>query len=169
MANFTALRDRINLLGRAEYHYDCLVTYFAQHYLDLKEAGYEPLPDRDVFQKWLRHLNRDIRPNLLQAWKEMAAEFGFQLGDRVILDGTDFYPARVSCYPRENIVRFTGFASKKDGKPGSSSVTAAAKPGAKVEHKPQKLDPALLESVYFEGVSRMHNVKEFLKSELASL
>ena len=90
-------------------------------------------------------------------------------GDRISVEGSDVYVVRVSCYPLEDIVRFTGYGSKKDGKPSQSSVTATVKERSVVQKHGQSLDEATLSSLYFEGSSRLPNVKQFLQDEIAKL
>ncbi len=169
MATFGELKTRISTLGRAEYRYDRLVSDFAEHYLELVRADYEVLPDIAIFRVWLKHLHTEIRPGLLGAWRSMAGLYGFKLGDRISVEGSDVYVVRVSCYPLEDIVRFTGFGAKKDGRPSQSSVTVSAKENSKVLKHDQSLDEATLSSLYFEGSSRLPNVKQFLQDELAKL
>jgi hypothetical protein len=169
MTTFPELKTRISTLGRAEYRYDRLVSDFAEHYLELARAGYEVLPDIMVFRCWLKHLHTEIRPSLLDAWRNMADLYGFKLGDRISVEGSDVYVVRVSCYPLEDIVRFTGYGSKKDGKPSQSSVTATVKERSVVQKHGQSLDEATLSSLYFEGSSRLPNVKQFLQDEIAKL
>jgi hypothetical protein len=65
-------QDKINLLGRAEYRYDRLVSDFSEHYLEIMRSGYQPAPDLEILHSWLRHLNFEIRPSLLESWKSAA-------------------------------------------------------------------------------------------------
>jgi hypothetical protein len=169
MSIFTELKTRISTLGRAEYQYDRLVSDFAEHYLELVRANYEVLPDITAFRGWLKHLHSEIQPSLLDAWKSMADLYGFILGDRITVEGTDVYVVRVSCYPLEGIVRFTGFASKKDGKPSQSSVTVSVKENSVVHKHGQSLDETTLSSLYFEGSTRLPDVNQFLLDEIAKL
>jgi len=169
MATFTELKPRIVTLGRAEYRYDLLVSNFAEHYLELVRADYKTLPDIEIFRGWLKHLHTEIRPALLDAWRGMADCFRFRLDDRILVEGSDLYAVRVSCYPLEDIVRFTGFGAKKDGKPSQSTVIASVKETSVVQKHGQSLDEATLASLYFEGSSRLPNVKQFLQDEIAKL
>jgi hypothetical protein len=169
MATFGELKTRISTLGRAEYRYDRLVSDFAEHYLELMRADYKVLPDIAVFHGWLKHLHTEIRPSLLNAWRSMAGLYGFKLGDRISVEGSDVYAVRVSCYPLEDIVRFTGFGTKKDGKPSQSSVTVSVKENSVIQKHGQSLDEATLAPLYFEGSTRLLPVKKFLQDEIAKL
>jgi hypothetical protein len=135
----------------------------------LVRAHYEVLPDITAFRGWLKHLHSEIQPNLLGNWKSMADLYGFKLGDRISVEGSDVYVARVSCYPLEGIVRFTGFANKKEGKPSQSSVTVSVKENSVVHKQGQSFDETSLSSLYFEGSTRLPDVKQFLLDEIAKL
>jgi len=164
---FISLKDKISTLGRAEYRYDRLVCEFADHYLELADAGYEPLPEISILRTWQNQLDSIIRPSLLQAWQAMAARYGFSLGERVrCLDG-DLYAVRVSCYPLENVVAFSGFGIKKDGTPSRTAVTVTANEETVFERMGGCLPRAVLEPLYFEGSTRIQAVRTFLASHAA--
>ncbi len=66
--HFEELRKQVNILGRAEYRYDLLVTHFAENYMELLNSGYENPPDISILHLWLKELNFKIRPKLLESW-----------------------------------------------------------------------------------------------------
>lgn len=169
VTNFQNLKDQIAFLGRAEYQYDRLVSDFAEHYLELIRAEYKTLPDIQIFQIWLKHLQKEIRPSLLNAWTSMAEHYGFKLGDKIVVGTQELYAVRASCYPLENIVRFTGFNVKKDGKPGQSAIDVSLNEDTKVRNGDVSLDSELLSTLFFEGTSRLPDVKQFLRDEIAKL
>jgi hypothetical protein len=169
MSIFSESRERIIVLGRAEYRYDRLVSAFAEHYIELVRANYETLPDLEILRGWLLHLHRTIRPNLLQAWHSLAEHFGFRLGDRISVDGTELYVIRVSCYPLEQTVHFLGYGVKKDGKPTQSSVTVSLTENTVVQKSDRALEASVIAELYFESSSQQPNVKSFLAAEIAKL
>ena len=169
MKSFQEIRERIIRLGRAEYRYDRLVSDFGEHYTELVRANYQPLPDIAAFRCWLRHLVVELRPGLLDAWRDMAGHYGFALGDKITAEGTGIYVVRMSCYPLEEIVRFAGFAVKKDGKRAQSSVEVAVKEHSSIQKHSESLDEAILRPLFFQGSSRLANVQTFLQAETAEL
>jgi hypothetical protein len=162
MHDFATLKNTISKLGRAEYRYDRLVCEFADHYIALAEAGYEHLPDLQVLREWQSQLNSVIRPGLLDAWRSMAAHFGFSLGDRIKGNDVDLYVVRMSCYPLENIVRFTGFGVKKNGERSSSSVDVTATEQSELKRTGHCLSQDEVDSLFFEGTTRSQRIREFL-------
>jgi hypothetical protein len=162
MSEFSVLRSKISLLGRAEYRYDRLVCDFAEHYLALSEAGYQPLPELGIVQNWWHQLNSVIRPELLAAWRAMAKHYGFALGARVCCGDAELYVVRVSCYPLENTVRFLGFGIKKDGSAAQSSVSVAVKEDSVVALVGQQLSSEVLSPLYFESSSKVAAIRAFL-------
>ncbi|MEK7415037.1 MAG: hypothetical protein AAB263_17165 [Planctomycetota bacterium] len=166
---FPSLKTQISLLNRAEYRYDLLVSNFAEHYLELTRANYEPRPDIAVFTNWLRHLHCDIRPSLLNAWEGMASHFGFALGDKITLGPITLYAIRLSCYPLEEIVRIEGIAAKKDGKPSQSMLTLAVSEHSQIQRHEQKVGKNVLEPLLFPGTTRLANVRKFIEDATAGL
>ena len=166
---FTEARSRMLPLGRAEHSYDLLMSHFAGCYLDIQSAGYDNLPELEVLHTWLRELNFVIRPSLIEAWKLMAEHFGFSLGQKVNLEGTLFYPVRVSVYPDEQVATFTGFAALKSGKPGKTSVCVEAGASSVAEVFDQHLAADELQALFFENITRRNPVRSFLDAELAKL
>lgn len=169
MTSFTANKNKISLLGRAEYRYDRLVSDFAEHYLELKRADYSPLPDIAVFNLWLYHLHNEIRPSLLEAQRAIAAHFGFKLGDHIKANGVGLYVFKISSYPLEDIVRLEGYSVKKDGKPTRSGVFVEVQEDTQVEVLKGILEESELGSVFFPGSTRLENVKSFIQSAINNL
>jgi hypothetical protein len=169
MTEFLQLKNRINLLGRAEYRYDRLVSDFSEHYLELVRSGYEPIPDLKAFHSWLKHLNFEIRPSLLECWKEVAHHKKFELGDLIEVEGTKIYAVRADSYPDLDYIRFTGYGVKKDEKPGQTSVSVNIKETTAVTRFSKKLEESILTPIFFEGSCRLSNVREFLNNELSKL
>ena len=167
MTTFRELKNQINLCGRAEYRYDRLVSDFSEHYLELKRSGYEVLPDLQILHVWLTHLNRVIRPTLLESWRKVAEHAGFSLGDLIEVDGIKLYAIRADSYPDLDYVRFTGFGTKKDLSPSRTSTTVEIKETTKATNLGKSLDASVIEPLFFEGSSRLSNVKEFLGQELS--
>ena len=167
MIIFQSLKDQINLLGRAEYQYDRLVSDFSEHYLDLKRAGYTILPEVQNLHAWLAHLNRVIRPTLLGLWREFAERAGFSLGDLIEVEGVKIYAVKADAYPDMDYVRFTGFGVRKDHSPSQASVSVNIKAETRVKKLGKSLGASVIEPLFFEGSSRLPNVKEFLKQEFA--
>lgn len=169
MSTFIEDKNKISLLGRAEYRYDRLVSDFAEHYLELKRAEYSPLPDMAVFELWLSHLHHEIRPSLLEAQQAMTSHFGFQLGDHVRANGVELYVFRISCYPQENLVRLEGFNAKKDGKPGQSGTFVEVQEDTRVERLKGALATDDLERLLFPGSTRLSNVRSFIQATIGNL
>ncbi len=167
MTTFHELKNQINLSGRAEYRYDRLVSDFSEHYLELKRSGYEVLPNVQILHTWLAHLNREIRPVLLECWKGVAEQAGFSLGDLIEVDGVKIYAVKADAYPDLDYVRFTGFGVKKDLSPSQTAVSVNIKETTKVTKLGKSIGASLIEPLFFEGSSKLPNVKEFLKQELA--
>ena len=171
MTTFHELKNKICLLDRAEYHYDCLVMYFADHYLSLTEAGYEPLPDLQALHSWLRHLHFEIRPALLECWKAAASQAGFELGDLIEVDGTKLYAVSASADFGLDYIRFRGLEAKKDGSPGKTRTDVLIRENTVVTRLGKKLEASILAPLFFEIKYRLFrvDVTEFLKNELSKL
>jgi hypothetical protein len=148
-----------------------LISYFAEHYLDLAKAGYEPLPDLQVLHPWLKHLHFEIRPALLECWKAVASRAGFELGDLIEVDGTKLYPVQAAAYPDLDDVTFTGFEAKKDGSPGKTYTDVEVRENTVVTRLGKKLEASILTPLFFRGIrgSRTTPIKEFLENELSKL
>lgn len=167
MTAFRKLKNQINLSGRAEYRYDRLVSDFSEHYLELKRSGYEVLPDLQILHAWLTHLNRVIRPALLESWRKVADHAGFSLGDLIEVDGIKIYAIKADSYPDLDYVRFTGFGAKKDLSPSQAAASVEIKETTKAIRLGKSLDASVIEPLFFEGSSRLSSVKDFLSQELS--
>lgn len=168
MSTFIENKNKVSLLGRAEYRYDRLVSEFAEHYLELKRAEYSLLPDIAVFELWLAHLRNEIRPSLLRAQEAMASHFGFKLGDHVRANGTELYVFRISCYPLENLLRLEGLNARKDGKPAQSGTYVEVQEDTKIERLKGALSAGELEPRLFPGSTRLANVKSFIQGAIGN-
>ncbi|RUO34811.1 hypothetical protein [Aliidiomarina soli] len=169
MGEFFQLKNQINVLSRAEYAYDRLTSQFVEHYLSITQASYKTIPDLEVLHTWLKHLNFEIRPALVEHWRAVANLAGFELGELVEVDGTKLYAVKASAYPDLDYISFTGFNAKKDGSPGRSSVHASLWENSRVTRFDKRMDEATLTPYFFEGSSRLPQVKDFLQAELAKL
>lgn len=169
MSTFIENKNKISILGRAEYRYDRLVSEFAEHFLELKRAEYSPLPDIAVFEQWLSHLHNEIRPSLLKAQQAMATHFGFELGNHVRANGHELYVFNISCYPLENLVRLEGFAVRKDGKPAQSGTFVEVQEDTRVERLKGALATGELEHRLFQGSTRLVDVKSFIQAAISNL
>lgn len=169
MTSFLELKDKIAILSVGEYRYDRLVSEFADHFLALKERSYSPLPDLAVFDAWLSHLQCELRPALLSAEEEMAAIFGFSLGDQVRAKGVTLYVTQVACYPLEMIVRLRGLGVKKDGKPSATGTFVEVDESVGVQKLKGILDRAQIEAMRSQGSSREESVRSFINSAIAKL
>lgn len=167
MNAFRELKNRINHSGRAEYRYDRLVSDFSEHYLELKRSGYEVLPDLQILHAWLTHLNRAIRPTLLESWRKVAKHAGFSLGDLIEVDGVKLYAIKADSYPDLDYVRFTGFGARKDLSPSRTATSVEIKETTKATRLGKALEASVIEPLFFEGSSRLPNIKEFLSQEFS--
>lgn len=169
MSEFLQLKNQINVLSRAEYAYDRLTSQFVEHYLSITKAGYQTAPDLDVLHRWLKQLNFEIRPALVEHWRAVAHLAGFALGELVEVDGIRLYAVKASAYPDLDYINFTGFNAKKDGSPGRSSVHANLWENSRVTRLGKSMDEAMFTPYFFEGSSQLPQVKDFLQAELAKL
>lgn len=169
MTTFHQLKIRIDLLGRAEYRYDRLTADFSEHYLELTRTGYEPVPDLQILHSWLKHLNFEIRPSLIECWKAVANQAGFELGDLIEMDGAKLYAVKANSYPDSDCVRFTGFGVKKDRAPSQTATSVNVNESTMATRLGKRLEESILVPLFFEGSSRLPSVREFLKSELSNL
>lgn len=165
MSEFFELKKQINVLGRAEYAYDRLTSEFAEQYLNITNAGYKTEPDLEVLYTWLRLLKFEIRPALIEHWRAVANIAGFALGELVEIDGTILYAVKASAYPDLDFICLTGFNAKKDGSPGSSSVHVNLWENSSVKRLGKTMDESMLTPYFFEGSSRLPQVKDFLQAE----
>ena len=161
-------KKEISQLSRAQYQYDRLISDFAEHYLELERAEYLPMPDKKIFDIWLRHLHTELRPKLLNAQQAMASHFGFQLGDRIKAHDVELYVFKISCYPLELVVRLEGYSVKKDGKPALSPASVEIKETSNVERLKGALPAEVLEPLLFPFSTRLANVKHLIEETIRS-
>jgi hypothetical protein len=95
-----------------------LVSDFAEHYLELVKVGYKELPDISILDTWLRHLHLDIRPALQRAWEQIAAHYGFALGDKIRVEhpkqsAVEVYAVRIRAIGLRTSFVSSALASRK--------------------------------------------------------